>query len=147
MAGYGMNRGLCKRSRLLLDTHTFLWFIEDNPALSTRAKTVMEDDRNDLLVSVASLWEMAIKVSTGKLNINDATGQAQPLDPFIADQLRHNRINLLPITLEHVIRVSQLPYRYRDPFDRMLAAQSLVEGMPLLSVDAIMDGYGVTRLW
>ena len=108
--------------RLLLDTHTFLWFVEADPALSTTARTLMEDGDNDLLLSAASLWEMAIKVSTGRLGLTDQQKRSQPFDPFLADQLRLNQIEIFPIDLRHIIKVSTLPYHHRDPFDRMLAA-------------------------
>ena len=133
--------------RLLLDTHTWIWFVEDNPALSLTARTLIEDGENDLLFSVASVWEMAIKVSTGKLALFDREKQPRPFDPFVADQLRVNRIDLLPIVMEHTVLVSTLPYHHRDPFDRMLAAQSLAEQVPLVSVDAVFDSYGVIRIW
>src|ERR1051325_9773709 len=102
--------------KLLLDTHTFLWFIEDNPRLSTTAKNQLESDI-DLLVSVGSLWEMAIKVNIGKLTLS------QPFEVFIPEQLSRNAIEVLPITLEHLALVSALPLYHRDPFDRLLIAQ------------------------
>ena len=102
---------------------------------------------NDLLFSVASVWEMAIKVSTGKLALFDREKQPRPFDPFVADQLRVNRIDLLPIVMEHTDLLFTLPYHHRDPFDRMLAAQSLAEQVPLVSVDAVFDSYGVIRIW
>ncbi len=127
--------------RLLLDSHTFLWFAAGDVRLSDNVRRLIEDTDNERFLSAASIWEIGIKSSTGKLIL------AEPIERLLPQEMRRNRIDLLPITLDHVIRVSQLPYHHRDPFDRMLAAQSLVEGMPLLSVDAMLDNYGVTRLW
>jgi PIN domain nuclease of toxin-antitoxin system len=126
---------------LLLDTHTFLWFILGDPQLSARAKDLIEDTRNEKWLSVASVWEMAIKVSVGKLTLH------QPFDILLTDQLQRNGIELLPITLPHLFQVATLPFPHRDPFDRLLIAQSLVEKMPCVSADAVFDNYGVTRLW
>jgi PIN domain nuclease of toxin-antitoxin system len=120
--------------RLLLDTHTFLWFVTNAPQL-------IQDPNNDVLLSVASVWEMAIKVGLGKLTL------AQPLEVLVPDQLRRNAIDLLPIETRHTFLVAHLPLHHRDPFDRLLAAQSLTERVPLLSADAVFDNYGVQRIW
>jgi len=125
----------------LLDTHSFIWFIEDNPSLSAQARIIIEEPSNDLLLSIASVWEMAIKVSLGKLQIR------QSFDRFIPDQLMLNNINLLDITISHTLHVATLPFHHRDPFDRLLIAQSLIEGIPLISIDTLFDTYGVSRLW
>ncbi len=127
--------------RLLLDTHTFLWFILDRAELSRRAASLMEDPANVLLLSTAALWEIAIKASLGKLAL------AQPFGVLIPQQLHINDIQVLPITLEHLVVVSTLPFHHRDPFDRLMAAQAMVEGVPLLSRDRVFDAYGVRRLW
>lgn len=127
--------------KLLLDTHTFLWFIDGNPRLSTIARQLIEDLANERWVSSASLWEIAIKVSLGRLTF------VQPFATLIPDQLRQNSMQELPITLAHTAQVATLPFHHHDPFDRMLIAQSLVEGMPILSVDSAFDTYSVTRLW
>jgi PIN domain nuclease of toxin-antitoxin system len=84
---------------------------------------------------------MAIKVSLGKLQIR------QSFDRFIPDQLMLNNINLLDITISHTLHVATLPFHHRDPFDRLLIAQSLIEGIPLISIDTLFDTYGVSRLW
>lgn len=89
---------------------------------------------------MASVWEMAIKVSTGKFVLH------QPVEPFIAQQLQREDFHLLPIALNHAARVSTMPFHHRDPFDRLIIAQGMVEQMPILSVDAIFDAYGVQRL-
>jgi len=127
--------------RALLDTHTFFWFIEDNPRLSATAKAVIEDGTNEILLSVASLWEMAIKISLGKLSVSG------PFEPYITQQLTTSNIGILNISLSHVAAVVSLPFHHRDPFDRLLIAQAQVEQIPLLSVDAVFDAYTVRRLW
>jgi PIN domain nuclease of toxin-antitoxin system len=126
--------------KLLLDTHTFLWFIDDDPQLSRAAAALIEAD-NDVLLSVASLWEIAIKVSIGKLTL------AEPYATFIPAQLARNEIELLPLQLPHLSMVASLPFHHRDPFDRMLVAQATVEGVPIISIDAAFDMYGVECLW
>jgi PIN domain nuclease of toxin-antitoxin system len=127
--------------RLLLDTHTFLWFIEDSPHLSTIARALIEDSTNDVLLSVASAWEMAIKIGLGKLSLGG------PFDAYIPEQLRLNSIGLLDITVAHVAEVITLPLHHRDPFDRLLIAQARVEGIPIVGFDMAFDGYSITRLW
>ena len=127
--------------RLLLDAHTFLWFSLASPKLSLRARMLIEDSANEKLLSIASPWEAGIKVSTGKLTL------AKPVDVFFDEQMQRNDVTLLSITLVHVARASTLPFHHRDPFDRMLVAQSLVEGIPVISADPALDAYGVTRLW
>jgi PIN domain nuclease of toxin-antitoxin system len=126
---------------LLLDTHSFIWFVEDNSSLSPHARMLIEEPTNDVFLSIASVWEMAIKVSLGKLNLS------QPFDLFIPNQLLLNDITLLDITVSHALRVATLPFHHRDPFDRLLIAQSLVEGMPFIGTDSVFDAYGVNRLW
>jgi len=127
--------------RLLLDTHAFLWFIVADSSLSSRAKALIEDPNNDILLSVGSLWEMAIKVSLGKLTIS------QPFNTFMTQQLSLNAISLLNISVDHTAAVATLPFHHRDPFDRLLAAQAMVEQLPLVSVDTVFDAYGVNRMW
>ena len=126
---------------LLLDTHSFLWFIAGSSQLSRPARTLIEDPTHQPFLSVASLWEMAIKVSLGKLNVGP------PFETFMAQQLELNGIALLPIQLRHVAVVTTLPFHHRDPFDRLLIAQAQIEQMPLLSGDTAFDAYAVTRLW
>ena len=126
--------------KLLLDTHAFLWFIDDNPRLSARAKGLLESDA-DLLLSVASLWEISIKVSIGRLTL------AQPYDIFIPQQLTNNAIEILPISLAHLGVVSTLPFHHRDPFDRLIIVQAMIEQLPIISIDEAFDAYSVKRLW
>jgi PIN domain nuclease of toxin-antitoxin system len=127
--------------RVLLDTHSFLWFITADPKLSAPAHRAMRAGENELLLSVASTWEIAIKVSIGRLPIPER------LDRFIPEQLRINRIELLPVTAEHTFEVARLPLHHRDPFDRMLVVQALRESLPVVSADAAFDQYAVQRVW
>lgn len=127
--------------RLLLDTHSFLWFISGNPQISSSARTLIEDVSNQPFLSVASLWEMAIKMSLGRLSFE------QPFETLIPQQLSLNGIALLGITISHTAVVARLPFHHRDPFDRLLVAQAMVEQMPIVSGDTAFDAYTVTRLW
>jgi PIN domain nuclease of toxin-antitoxin system len=126
--------------KVLLDTHAFLWFIDDDPQLSLAAKTLMESEV-DLLLSVASLWEIAVKVSIGKLDL------PKSFDLFVPEQLQINEIEVLPIELLHLSVVSGLPLHHRDPFDRLLISQSMVEKLSIISTDKVFDQYGVNRSW
>jgi PIN domain nuclease of toxin-antitoxin system len=126
---------------ILVDTHSFLWFIAGSSQLSSRARSLIEDPANQPFLSVASLWEMAIKVSLGRLSIGP------PFEAFITQQLELNGVELLPIQARHVAVVATLPFHHRDPFDRLLIAQAQVEQMPLLGVDSAFDAYAITRLW
>ena len=125
----------------LLDTHTFLWFINDDKALSAAAKTLIEDLESAIYISVASLWEIAIKVSLGKLEV------PSPFTSFVAEQLRENNIMPLEIKTEHLGLVVTLPFHHRDPFDRLIVAQSLNEKLPIIGKDEVFDAYGVKRHW
>jgi PIN domain nuclease of toxin-antitoxin system len=126
---------------VLMDTHSFIWFVDGNSQLSARARTLIEDPANDKFLSMASIWEMAVKISLGKLSI------AQPFEQFIPHQLQINGFEMLEIKFDHIVRVSNLPFHHRDPFDRLLIAQCLVERIPVISVDSVFDAYSVQRLW
>lgn len=127
--------------RLLLDTHTFIWYVTDNPKLSAHVKLLIEDENNEKLVSIASIWEMAIKHSIGRLNFS------LPFMEFVGQQLTVSNIGLLEINLQHIEVVASLPLHHRDPFDRLIIAQSMAEQIPILSVDAIFDAYAIARVW
>ena len=126
---------------LLLDTHTFLWFWWDNPQLSEAAKQAICDATNRKLVSTVSCWEIAIKVSLKKLDLGT------PYRGFIHQHMVRNNFELLQITDEHLAVLVDLPFHHKDPFDRLLVAQSLYEQIPIVSVDPQLDAYGVTRIW
>lgn len=127
--------------KLLLDTHAFLWFIGGSPRLSSSARTLIEAPENERLISAASIFEMAIKIGLGKLTVG------QPLEQILAREIDSGAFALLPIEVRHVSVLASLPFHHRDPFDRLLAAQSLVDGLALLSVDEAFGAYGVRRLW
>jgi PIN domain nuclease of toxin-antitoxin system len=127
--------------RLLLDTHTFLWWVADSPELSRRARSAIARADNECLLSVASCWEMAIKTSLGKLTLEGG------LDRFLPEQMAVNGFRELPIELRHVVRVGRLPFLHHDPFDRLLAAQALEEDFAIVSRDAVFRRYGVKRVW
>ena len=127
--------------RVLIDTHTFLWFIEENPRLSMRAKYILEEVATTVEFSAASAWELAIKASIGQFDLHP------PIYEFVSAQLEMNIMHWLAITLQHISIVSSLPLHHRDPFDRMLIAQAMVERIPILSADAAFDAYPVQRIW
>jgi PIN domain nuclease of toxin-antitoxin system len=123
---------------VLLDTQAFLWWVTDDPKLSRRALRTIA--REPCLVSAASCWEMAIKASLGKLEI------PRPVDRFLQEQLEVNGFALLPISLAHVAAVAVLPFHHRDAFDRLIAAQALVEEMAVVSSDPVVRTYRVKRI-
>jgi PIN domain nuclease of toxin-antitoxin system len=126
---------------LLLDTQAALWWFNDDRRLSTHARRAVEHVANERFISVAAAWEMAIKVSTGKLTLPDAVG------PFLREQLPPNRMTLLAVGIDDLGRVSTLPFHNRDPFDRLMAAQALERGMTIVSSDAVFEKYGAKRIW
>jgi len=127
--------------RLLLDTHAFLWWVAASGGLSRKAKSAIGGARNDCFVSVASGWEIAIKVSLGKLRIDGA------LERFLPEQLAANGFRALAIDLKHAARVATLPFHHRDPFDRLLVAQALEEDLAMVTADPVIARYGVKRVW
>ncbi len=127
--------------RHLLDSHALLWYTLGDPKLSGAAKTLILDPANEILISPASYWEIAIKVSIGKLTLH------QPYEDFIDACLNEHDFAILPVEPKHTARLIGMPFHHKDPFDRLLAAQALVEGIPLVGADAVFDQYGVRRIW
>lgn len=127
--------------RILLDTQAFLWFITDDPKLSAFARSLIESADNERLLSIASLWEIAIKMSLGKLDLE------KPFEELFPHQLELNDIEVLAIEIAHLKKVAVMPFHHRDPFDRLIIAQSLVEQLPVVSIDTKFDDYGVEHLW
>ena len=124
---------------VLLDTHAFLWWCGDSRELSKRArKTITEEE---CFVSLASFWEISIKASLGKLKLPSG------FERYIPEQLALNGFSSLEIGFRHIARCSALPWRHRDPFDRLLAAQALEEGLRVVSRDPVFEQYGVPRVW
>jgi PIN domain nuclease of toxin-antitoxin system len=127
--------------KLLLDTHALLWFLMGDARFSPLALAALNDPANQRWLSPISLLEIAVKLSIGKLSLTVPFGAMFPA------QLHSNRIQLLPIEAQHAAAVAVMPLHHRDPFDRLLVAQALTEGMDLLSADAAFDAYGVRRIW
>ena len=123
--------------KLLLDTHTFIWWAIQKARLSAAALAAMQNTQNQLMLSIASLWEMQLKTQLGKLHFN------LPLSQLIEDQQRINGLQLLPIEPDHIYALSQLPYHHKDPFDRLLIAQTLTENLPMVSADLEFKAYSV----
>ena len=126
--------------KLLLDTHTLLWFIAGSKELTSDARTLIESHENEKFVSAASILETVIKVSIGKMTLT------APFDELFPHQLHINGFELLPVNIGHASVVTTLPF-HRDPFDRILVAQTLHEEMALVSVDEVLDEYEIVRLW
>jgi PIN domain nuclease of toxin-antitoxin system len=128
-------------TNLLLDTHTMIWFFWDDPQLSGRAKSLIEDAGNRKWVSIASCWEIAIKAGLGKLDLGESSLT------FLQREISRSNFDLLPISLDHATKVETLQSHHRDPFDRLLIVQAKVENLPLVSFDTMFDKYGIDRLW
>jgi PIN domain nuclease of toxin-antitoxin system len=127
--------------KLLLDAHTILWFYLADPQLSIPAITAIVDPANEKWVSPASYWEIAIKISTGKYVL------AQPYEDFWRNAIDANGFQILHIVPRQTALLTTLPYHHRDPFDRLLIAQALAEGMSVVCSDTTFDAYGVPRVW
>ena len=124
-----------------MDTHTLLWMLSSPGQLSPRARRTVESARTTLCVSIASAWEVAIKVGRGSLRL-DVT-----LAELFSTHLARARVDLLDIKLSHTLEVAALPPVHRDPFDRLLVAAASLEGLPIISADATFDAYGIERIW
>lgn len=127
--------------KLLLDTHTFIWYVTDNSKLRATAQQLINNGNNQVLLSIASIWEMAIKHSVGKLNFE------LPFEVFISQQLISNNFRLLDIKISHLVAVASLPLHHRDPFDRLIIAQAMVEKILIVGTDEVFDSYLIQRLW
>ncbi|MEA3238214.1 MAG: type II toxin-antitoxin system VapC family toxin [Candidatus Bipolaricaulota bacterium] len=127
--------------KALLDTHAFLWWVTDDARLSSRARAIIADGDNELFLSAASGWEMAIKTRLGKLHLPDNPAS------FVFEQLRMNAIEPLAVQMMHALRVYSLPGHHRDPFDRILVAQAQVERMLIITADPQVAQYDVEILW
>lgn len=127
--------------RLLLDTHVLIWFAEGSPRLPARVRTLLLEETDPVFVSIASIWEIAIKVGTGKLRFLSDFG------PYFKAQMALNEFEPLSIAPEHAVAVAQLPHHPGDPFDRLLVAQCEIERLTLVSRDPAFDAYGIKRVW
>ena len=126
---------------LLLDTHAVLWFYLGDPQLSGPASAAIMDPANQKWVSPATYWEIAIKISIGKYVL------AQPYEDFWRNAIDANGFQILHILPRHTALLTTMPYHHRDPFDRLIIAQALTEGMSVVSADSIIDAYSVGRIW
>lgn len=120
--------------KYLIDTHIFIWFIQNSTKLDKEAKQLIEADGNEILISIASLWEISIKNSIGKLNL------VRGFDAM-SDYLKDNSIKILPLTFAHAVENNRLPFHHRDPFDRIIVAQAIVENLGFISADPVFDDY------
>ncbi len=127
--------------RALLDTSSFLRFVAGSERLSRQAREFMEDFDNKLVISVASLWETAIKVSIGKLEL------LRHFDQFIPEKLEENEIDILHVRLSHLSEMIKLPFHHRDPFDRIIIAQAISENLPVIACDSIFKEYPIDIIW
>jgi PIN domain nuclease of toxin-antitoxin system len=127
--------------RVLLDTHALIWWFSDDPSLPQTVRGIIADTDNTLVVSAASAWELAIKHQSGKLR------KVADLVSDFSGRIDREGFQLLPISAEHGIRAGLLPGLHKDPFDRMLIAQSQAENVPIISNEAVFEAYGVRRLW
>ena len=127
--------------RVLLDTHAFLWWVIDNPQLSIRAREVIGDGKNEVYLSAASGWEIAIKARLGRLQLNKEPEQ------FVAEQIAKNAFQSLPILMSHALREYKLPDHHQDPFGRLLVAQGQLERLSILTSDAFIAMYDVEVIW
>lgn len=125
---------------LLLDTHAFLWFSEDNQRLTQNAKSLSEDSGNNCFISMASIWEMAIKISLGKLTVKNGFLN-------LLDDINNHGFDILPIEFMHTVALTSMSFLHRDPFDRLLIAQSIVENFPIVTNEEIFERYNIKTLW
>ena len=127
--------------KLLLDTHTFIWWDSEPAKLSAPALSACQDQANTLILSVVSVWEIQIKSQLGKLKLN------LPLSEIVQSQRQTNNVQILTVELEHVLELQNLPYHHKDPFDRLLIAQANVEGAQLVSGDSAFSAYPINLIW
>ena len=127
--------------KLLIDTQALIWYVAGDPRLSATATGALRDRRHSLHVSIATFWEIAIKLNLGKLRLD------APLERFIETVLEAYAMEMVAVTPDHTQMIATLPNHHRDPFDRMIAVQTLAGGYTLVSADAVFEQYGVERLW
>ena len=127
--------------RILLDTHTFLWWNEADPRLSKKALVLLADPANTLLLSVVSAWELVLKTQTGKMRL------AESPNVYVPTRMAYYAMQALPVTLAHVLECESLPLHHRDPFDRLLIAQAIIEDVPIVTADPEFRHYSIKALW
>ena len=127
--------------KLLLDTHAFIWINEESTQLSNRVKDLYRSREHDVYLSVASAWEMQIKFQLGKLDL------AMPIEALVSKNIRENDVYLLPIDLSHIAQLEKLPQHHKDPFDRMIIAQAMLDDFTIVSIDGAFADYDVSVIW
>ncbi len=127
--------------KYLIDTHTLLWIAGNNPKLSKKAKEIYLNPKNEIYLSIASIWELSIKIGLKKLNLN------LPLKKFVEIHILGNNIQILNISLNHIYRIEKLPLHHRDPFDRLIISQAIEEDIPIIGNDELFDNYEIKRIW
>src|SRR5690242_18790683 len=127
--------------RILIDSHTLIWYVDQDNLLSPASHAAMSDPTNDLLLSAGSIWEIGIKLGLGKIVLT------QPFKPWINQAVSDLDVTVLPVSVEYVDVQSNLPRHHGDPFDRLIVAQAIVEQVSIISADANLDAYGITRIW
>lgn len=128
--------------KILLDTCSFLWFVNGElNKISKVAEEIFLDEESEIFLSIVSCWEISIKWSINKLELR------HPPDTFLKIQIQKNQLSLLSIELEHTIQVAKLPFHHRDPFDRLLVSQAIIEDIPLMSADKTLSQYEIERIW
>jgi PIN domain nuclease of toxin-antitoxin system len=128
--------------KVLLDTCAFLWLVtNDSEHLTETAKNTFLNEENEIFFSLVSAWEISIKASIGKLNV------PLPVHNFLTLQIELNQLSVLPLKLSHVTKIYELPFRHKDPFDRLLIAQAIIEELPILTGDSVFDSYNVRKIW
>jgi PIN domain nuclease of toxin-antitoxin system len=127
--------------RVLIDSHCVIWAVDDPSRLSAAAVNALQDSANELLLSAATIWEIAIKAGLGRLSLS------MPYRQWMERAIADLGLTVVPISVDYADAQAQLPWHHRDPFDRLLAAQAQVENVSLVSGDAMFDRYGVERIW
>lgn len=127
--------------KYLIDTQVLLWIITDDKRLSKKTKKIFLNSQNTILFSLASLWEIAIKISLKKLVLDDG------LPDFINKHIKGNAVEILDIEISHILALENLPFHHRDPFDRLIISQSITENISLISSDKSFDLYSIKRIW
>lgn len=127
--------------KVLLDTQALLWIVTQDSRLSATARDIYLDSENEIMLSMASVWELALKISLNKLTINES------LPEFIQNHVKANDIKILTIELPHILALEKLPWHHRNPFDRIIISQSINDNIPILSANEELDLYPVTRIW
>jgi PIN domain nuclease of toxin-antitoxin system len=130
-----------RKLKFLLDTHVLIWWSGESYKISTKVQNLLMDKNNIFFISFVSIWEIQIKSQLGKLELNI------PLTQLIQEQQDINQFQLLPISLNHIYFLENLPKHHKDPFDRLLISQSIVEQMPIISIDRLFDLYPVQHIW